>query len=808
MERKNFGVSRIFVCCSNVVFLISGFTFMSLGALLLADDERILLSRLLGPGDIHPDQPLFYYMAFAIVGLGFLITLTGLLGCWATCLYNRCVTVSYLITIILLLLGECTVCILVVFWPHVLGIDVRPARLIRALQRSYAVPGREQFTAALDLAQTAFACCGINGSSNYGTSWWRLQEVGRRELVVPLSCCTLTNVNQTDSFLNPEPANLTLCQALNPAEHQYARHTTGCLEMLEKWTQEQALILLTIGLAVIFVEVGALLSTFFVCSKSSKRAKSQASTFTSTQTLSPFSESDHDFEGSEGKSSVDTKNMKVTTDLSRLNDVRRFSKSIIEEWKNPSKFNENVLRSDQLYEERAIDVVPDYFLKSCPKEKNDLEKVRDDKKNGSKSKSHNSSGTVRSIPIKNYQASIAHNIGTLRRSEAPQLQFESSISEPDKSFYVTKYKTVSSPQNEIEPQIRQSVVASKRSATLNPSRRSCHSCDYQCEVQSGHRKVNSKLKTLDRRMARSDHNVSVRKNDQDFADFGDYFHKSSFQKSNAARRRSKDTKIEEQSNKETMENDGSKRLRNEARVRSKWGTIDLERGHVGQKISAYEENAKRSSRNWETFDTYQVFPEIKKHRAIGVPLVGMHNACGLPVVASWHDHELLEPLRVKGRVLGTLRPIFKGQHSSINFRHRTHPKRKMPTNHSISRKNRLQDLNEFDKKIDYPSIKSLVSLEPGMDEVRKKRRRRPSFKAKRIGTFSSKSTTKRKGRSHGRTDKENTLTGSFRRKSFGTGSVKRQTLYARDDGEEAVQVLKSLCLNPLARTKSETDMIW
>lgn len=268
---------------------------MSLGALLLADDERILISRLLGPGDIHPDQPLFYYLAFAVVGLGFLITLTGLLGCWATCLYNRCVTVSYLVTIILLIVGECTVCVLVVFWPHVLGIDVRPARLIRALQRSYAVPGREQFTAALDLAQTTFACCGINGSSNYGTSWWRLQEVGRRELVVPLSCCTLNNANQTDSFLNPEPANLTLCQALNPAEHQYARHTAGCLEMLEKWTQDQALILLTVGLAMIFVEVGALLSTFLACSRGNRRSKSQASTFTSTQTLSPFSESDHDF---------------------------------------------------------------------------------------------------------------------------------------------------------------------------------------------------------------------------------------------------------------------------------------------------------------------------------------------------------------------------------------------------------------------------------------------------------------------------------------------------------------------------------
>lgn len=45
-------------------------------------------------------------------------------------------------------------CVLAVFWPHLLGVDVRPARLVRALQRSYAVPGREQFTAALDLAQT------------------------------------------------------------------------------------------------------------------------------------------------------------------------------------------------------------------------------------------------------------------------------------------------------------------------------------------------------------------------------------------------------------------------------------------------------------------------------------------------------------------------------------------------------------------------------------------------------------------------------------------------------------------------------
>lgn len=67
---------------------------MSLGGFLLADSDRILLSRLLGPADHHPDQPLFYYVAFFIVAVGFVITITGLLGCWVSCLFSRCITVS------------------------------------------------------------------------------------------------------------------------------------------------------------------------------------------------------------------------------------------------------------------------------------------------------------------------------------------------------------------------------------------------------------------------------------------------------------------------------------------------------------------------------------------------------------------------------------------------------------------------------------------------------------------------------------------------------------------------------------------
>jgi len=56
--------------------------------------------------------------------------------------------------------------------------------------------------------------------------------------------------------------------------------------------------------------------------------------------------------------------------------------------------------------------------------------------------------------------------------------------------------------------------------------------------------------------------------------------------------------------------------------------------------------------------------------------------------------------------------------------------------------------------------------------------------------------------------KTSSLVDTFGRKSIKGGSAKRTTLYAKDDGEEPVQVLKSLCLNPLARANPETNMMW
>jgi hypothetical protein len=61
---------------------------------------------------------------------------------------------QFLFLLVVLLLAESCVGVLAVVCPEYLGVTVSMAHLARSLQRTYGVPGKEQFTAAIDLAQT------------------------------------------------------------------------------------------------------------------------------------------------------------------------------------------------------------------------------------------------------------------------------------------------------------------------------------------------------------------------------------------------------------------------------------------------------------------------------------------------------------------------------------------------------------------------------------------------------------------------------------------------------------------------------
>ncbi|XP_022900199.1 tetraspanin-18B [Onthophagus taurus] len=287
MVRVSLGFSKGLLAFFNFLLLACGCTLISGGLLVLFDPERVLLSRLLSSGTLTTlSHPLLYYLGLGLVVLGLILSGTGLLGCWASCLISYSILTVYFLFIIVVLVGECGIYAIAWAWPQCLGLGMIPEELTKSLQRSYGVAGQEQFTAAIDLAQTLFKCCGIQSSIEYETSVWRLQSLGP-SLNVPLTCCKLENTENIYAYLNPKPLNGTLCQFLDKDLQQGFRHFPGCSEHLEHWYKEQYIIFLGVGLIVVLIEFTVLLCTILACTKiyKSKHAKHQNETKEESNTL-------------------------------------------------------------------------------------------------------------------------------------------------------------------------------------------------------------------------------------------------------------------------------------------------------------------------------------------------------------------------------------------------------------------------------------------------------------------------------------------------------------------------------------------
>lgn len=61
---------------------------------------------------------------------------------------------QYFIIVLAVLIGESAIYTIAWAWPSCMGIGLETEELVRALQSRYGSAGQEQFTAAMDLAQT------------------------------------------------------------------------------------------------------------------------------------------------------------------------------------------------------------------------------------------------------------------------------------------------------------------------------------------------------------------------------------------------------------------------------------------------------------------------------------------------------------------------------------------------------------------------------------------------------------------------------------------------------------------------------
>ncbi|KAI8041841.1 CD82 antigen [Drosophila gunungcola] len=252
----------------NFLFLICGLLMIVSGLYLFSDNKRILLSRLLAASSDRLSslpQPLLFYISLGVAIAGFVAILAAVVGFWASCLHTYCFLSVYFLSVVVLLLTESVLCLAITLWPHCLGISLDENQMVRSLQSNYGVPGQEQFTNAMDLAQARFGCCGMRSSLDYDTSLWRLQSYGQRIWPVPLSCCVLANAGQSMAYLDPKPANESICQSIERESYERERHTESCLPHLDNWYREQYGIFLGGSLVLALVEFCVLLSIIMSC---------------------------------------------------------------------------------------------------------------------------------------------------------------------------------------------------------------------------------------------------------------------------------------------------------------------------------------------------------------------------------------------------------------------------------------------------------------------------------------------------------------------------------------------------------------
>lgn len=343
-------------------------------------------------------------------------------------------------------------------------------------------------------------------------------------------------------------------------------------------------------------------------------------------------------------------------------------------------------------------------------------------------KKKQSKGTVRSIPIKNYRASLLQNIETLNRPVVPQMQFESFVSEPERP--IRSYNN--------------------RKGCLTVS-------SYQ---KNDNYYENNKKKQL----------KNKKQSKESSKKYSEFIPKFRF--------------LEEPHNFTRTNNycqdsfDNSQEHMNNYKKNNK--NSEHERSNVLQKISVYESNARASGRSSELV---RLSNSDRKNRTLGVPLVGMHNACGLPIIGySWPEKNITR-LCLTGEFAGRLEThqgTYEKQRKKIKKRRAPQP-------------------GDDDNRM--ASRRTITSID---SSGRNKILKRPSFKNSRINSLSFKQRSYRRIES----GKDDRIFGSLRRRSFARRSIKRATLYAKDDGSEAVDVLTTLCLNPMARNKGAINMIW
>lgn len=261
----------LLVFFSSVILLV-GLAISALGVYFILDPERVQLHQLIlltlldpeemvsGKADI---QPMLYFLTLGLIGSGLFMSLVALWSLLAATKESKALIFINVFFMTLLLSSQLTLGFFGVTFHLRANEDLRH-ELVTRLQRYYNEPGGEYFSPALDYAQTRFQCCGITGESDYENSFWKKQSLGGEDLIFPLTCCALSNLEDAESYLNPMPRHKENCMSITPRINRIERHQQGCLEDILDWSTLEFVVIIAISLGSALLEILGICITIYM----------------------------------------------------------------------------------------------------------------------------------------------------------------------------------------------------------------------------------------------------------------------------------------------------------------------------------------------------------------------------------------------------------------------------------------------------------------------------------------------------------------------------------------------------------------
>ncbi|XP_064200552.1 tetraspanin-9 isoform X1 [Anguilla rostrata] len=224
LEFKKFSMARGCLCCLKYMMFLFNLVFWLCGCGLLGVGIWLSVSQ----GSFATFSPSFPSLSAAnlVITIGTIVMVTGFLGCLGAIKENKCLLLSFFISLLVILLAE--LILLILFFVYMDKVNENAKQDLKDGLALYNTDNNVGLRNAWNIIQAEWKCCGVTGFSDWHDAL--------RERVVPDRCCQEhlqgCGRNATSMFW-----------------------TQGCYEKVEEWLDNNKHLLGTIAMCILVIQL-------------------------------------------------------------------------------------------------------------------------------------------------------------------------------------------------------------------------------------------------------------------------------------------------------------------------------------------------------------------------------------------------------------------------------------------------------------------------------------------------------------------------------------------------------------------------